>query len=172
MKELTKNDRVKNLVRTVVLDEDYEALQIASKNVEVTLNQDPQYIKLVKSVEAYRLSKYAESKKYQDISRAVLFTAFRAASKMLPFIKFPADYLDDEKKREELAKSGIYNTDARLASVILKVNDTFKDVKKRRKENRVPLTEDEIRQLRTLVESGLIDPERAEAQIKAGKIKR
>lgn len=169
MKAITKNERVKELVRTVIMDDDYEELQQASKGIEYLLSNDEKYQQLVAAVEKYRLSVYAQNEEYQQSSRSTLFTAFRAASKMLPFIKIPADYLEDDKTRFDIAKSGIYNTDARIASLILKINAKFTVKRIRITEERIHLTEEEKARLYELVDAGVIDKDRADAQIRAGK---
>ena len=84
----TLNERVKDVVRTVVLDADYTELGEQSKAVQEWLQNDSKYIQLKKALEDYRLKAFAESPDYQKISRATLFTAFVAVSKLVKGITY------------------------------------------------------------------------------------
>ncbi|MFW5677228.1 MAG: hypothetical protein ACOCNL_13355, partial [Acetivibrio ethanolgignens] len=125
------NERVKEVVRTDILDADYTELGEQSKAVQFWLQNDSKYFQLKKALEDYRLKAFAESPDYQKISRATLFTAFVAVSKLVKGINIPENYLteDNGKTLERLASENICDTDSRIASLICRVNDTFKPTK-------------------------------------------
>lgn len=108
----TLNERVKDVVRTVILDADYTELSEQSKAVQFWLQNDSKYIQLKKALEDYRLKAFADSPDYQKISRATLFTAFVAVSKLVKGINIPGNYLteDNGKTLERLASENICDT--------------------------------------------------------------
>lgn len=170
----TLNERVKDVVRTVVLDADYTELGEQSKAVQDWLQNDSKYIQLKKALEDYRLKAFAESPDYQKISRATLFTAFVAVAKLVKGINIPENYLteDNGKTLERLASENICDTDSRIASLICKVNDTFKPTKVTRSIEFVPYTIAEIRKLVELIQLGILEREKVRQQVREGKRKR
>lgn len=174
MKEKTLNERVKDMVRSVVMDEDYEDLQYYSKEIEKELSEDDDFQKLQKAVDDYRLKMYAKNKEYQEVSRKCLYTAFRATSKTIKGVNIPFDYLDNPKDLYSLSAKNIANTDSRIASLICRINDTFKVRVRRFKKmpEYEPYTFAEIRKLVELVWSGILEREGVRKQVAMGKRKR
>lgn len=174
MKEKTLNERVKDMVRNVVMDEDYEDLQYYTKKIEKELSDDEEFQKLQREVEIYRLRKYATNKGYQKVSSKCLYTAFRAASKTIKGIRIPFDYLDDPKDLAELSGQYIANTDSRIASLICRVNDRFnlKMGRTKKMPEYEPYTFAEIRKLVELIWEGILEREEVRKQVAMGKRKR
>ena len=174
MSAKTLNERVKEMVRNVVLDVDYEELQERTKEIEKNLSKDEEYQKLQREVEVYRLRKYASNKAYQEISRKCLYTAFRAASKTVKGILIPFDYLEDPKDLNEMSTQYIANTDSRIASLICATNDRFKLSIGRSKKipEYEPYAFAEIRKLVELIWEGILEREEVRKQVAMGKRKR
>lgn len=174
MKEKTLNERVKDMVRNVVMDEDYEKLKNRTKEIEKELSKDIEFERLQREVEIYRLRKYASDRAYQEISRKCLYTAFRAASKAIKGILIPFDYLQDPKDLDEMSAQHIANTDSRIASLICATNDRFKLSIGRSKKmpDYEPYTFAEIRKLVELIWEGILEREDVRKQVATGKRKR
>jgi hypothetical protein len=167
----TLNERVKDVVRTVVLDADYTELGEQSKAVQDWLQNDAKFIQLKKALEDYRLKTFAENAAYQKISRATLFTAFVAVAKLVKGVNIPENYLteDNGKTLERLASENICDTDSRIASLICRINDTFRPIKETRKADVTPYTFGEIRKFVELINLGLLEREKVRSQIREGK---
>lgn len=174
MKEKTLNERVKDMVRNVVMDADYEELQDRTKEIEKELSKDIEFEKLQREVEIYRLRKYASNKAYQEISRKCLYTAFRAASKTVKGILIPFDYLEDPEDLNEMSAQHIANTDSRIASLICATNGRFNLSIGRSKKmlEYEPYTFAEIRKLVELIWEGILEREDVRKQVATGKRKR
>lgn len=174
MKEKSLNERVKDMVRNVVMDEDYEKLQDRTKEIEKELSKDIEFERLLREVEIYRLKKYASNRAYQEISRKCLYTAFRAASKTVKGILIPFDYLQDPKDLDEMSAQHIANTDSRIASLICATNDRFNLSIGRSKKmpEYEPYTFAEIRKLIELIWEGILEREDVRKQVATGKRKR
>lgn len=174
MKEKTLNERVKDMVRNVVMDEDYKKLQDRTKEIEKELSKDIEFERLLREVEIYRLKKYASNRAYQEISRKCLYTAFRAASKTVKGILIPFDYLQDPKDLDEMSAQHIANTDSRIASLICATNDRFNLSIGRSKKmpEYEPYTFAEIRKLIELIWEGILEREDVRKQVATGKRKR
>jgi hypothetical protein len=170
----TLNERVKDVVRTVVLDADYTELGEQSKAVQEWLQNDAKFIQLKKALEAYRLKAFAENAEYQKISRATLFTAFVAVVKLVKGVNIPENYLteDDGNTLARLASENICDTDSRIASLICRINDTFKPAKVTRTTEFIPYTIAEIRKLVELIQLGILEREAVRRQVREGKRKR
>lgn len=170
----TLNERVKDVVRTVVLDADYTELGEQSKAVQEWLQRDARFIQLKKELEDYRQKAFAGSEEYQKISRATLFTAFVAVPKLVKGINIPENYLTEDhgKTLERLASENICDTDSRIASLICRINDTFKPAKVTRSIEFVPYTIAEIRKLVELIQLGILEREKVRQQVREGKRKR
>ena len=174
MEKKTLNEKVKELVKQVVLDSDHDELQCYSNQLEKQLKEDKEFQKLVKAVDAYRLSVYACDEDYQKYSKKALRTAFRACSKCINEINIPFDYTEDENVLNRLSTGNIANTDSRISSLICNTNDKFKTrISRRGKEiERVPYTFGEIRKLVEMVNLGILEKEDVRRQVRNGKVKR
>lgn len=170
----TLNEKVKDLVKQVVLDSDYNNLQWYSNHIEKQLKEDEDFQKLVKAVDDYRLNVYANDEDYQEYSKKALRTAFRACSKCINEIRIPFDYTEDESVLNRLSMENIANTDSRISSLICTTNDKFKvRISRRGKEiERVPYTFGEIRKLVEMVNLGILEKEDVRQQVRNGKVKR
>lgn len=168
----TLNERVKELVSQVILDSEYEKLQKASKDVTSELENDPKYIELKKAVDAYKWEKFVNDTDYQKAVRGCLFTAFRAASKCIKDIRIPFDYIENDGNLAYIANTFLCDTDARIASIICKINGEFKPVKITRSVEYVPYTVSEIRKLVELIQLGILEREKVRQQVREGKRKR
>lgn len=162
------------MVKQVVLDSDYNELQWSSNRIEKSLKEDDEFQKLQKAVDDYRLKKYAEDVDFQEISKKVLHTAFRACSKCINEINIPFVYTEDESVLNRLSTENIANTDSRISSLICNTNDKFKvRISRRGKEiERIPYTFEEIRKLVEMVNLGILEKEDVRRQVRNGKVKR
>lgn len=162
------------MVKQVVLDSDYNELQWCSNQIEKQLKEDDEFQKLQKAVDDYRLKMYAEDTDFQEISKKVLHTAFRACSKCINEINIPFDYTEDESVLNRLSTENIANTDSRISSLICNTNDKFKvRVSRKGKEIiRIPYTFGEIRKLVEMVNLGILEKEDVRRQVRSGKVKR
>lgn len=170
----TLNEKVKEMVKQVVLDSDYDELQWYSNRIEKQLKGDAKFQELVKAVDAYRLKAYASNEGYQNYSKKALRAAFRACSKCINEINIPFDYTEDESLLNRLSTGNIANTDNRISSLICSTNDKFKArISRRGKEiERVPYTFGEIRKLVEMVNLGILEKEDVRQQVRNGKVKR
>lgn len=168
----TLNEKVKEMVKQVVLDSDYNELQWCSNQIEKQLKEDNEFQKLQKAVDDYRLKMYADDTAYQEISKKVLHTAFRACSKCINGIDIPFDYTEDENVLNRLSTENIANTDSRISSLICNTNDKFKVRISRKEIERIPYTFGEIRKLVEMIKLGILEREEVRQQIKNGKVKR
>ena len=170
----TLNEKVKEMVKQVVLDSDYNKLQWCSNQIEKLLKEDDEFQKLQKAVDDYRLKMYAENTDFQEISKKVLNTAFRACSKCINEINIPFDYTEDENVLNRLSTENIANTDSRISSLICNTNDKFKiRISRKGKEiERIPYTFGEIRKLVEMVNLGILEKEDVRQQVRNGKVKR
>ena len=170
----TLNEKVKEMVKQVVLDSDYDELQWCSNQIEKQLKADDEFQKLQKAVDDYRLKTYAEDMDFQEINKKVLRTAFRACSKCINEINLPFDYTEDENVLNRLSTENIANKDSRISSLICNTNDKFKVRRSRRGKGieRIPYTFGEIRKLIEMVNLGILEKEDVRRQVRNGKVKR
>lgn len=170
----TLNEKVKEMVKQVVLDSDYNELQWRSNQIEKQLKEDNEFQKLQKAVDDYRLKMYAEDTDFQEINKKVLHTAFRACSKCINEINIPFGYTEDEEVLNRLSTENLTNTDTRISSLICATNDKFKIrvSRKRKVIERIPYTFGEIRKLVEMVNLGILEREDVRKQVRNGKVKR
>lgn len=170
----TLNEKVKEIVKQVVLDSDYRELQWCSNKIDKQLKEDNEFQKLQKAVDDYHLKMYAEDTDFQEISKKILHTAFRACSKCIKEINIPFDYTEDESVLNRLSTENIANTDSRISSLICSTNDKFKvRISRRGKEiERIPYTFGELRRLVEMINLGILEREDVRQQVRNGKVKR
>lgn len=79
----TINERVNEVVKIAVSDNNALKMQDTKKRIEKELSENVEFQELVKAVNDFRLSYYNGDTEYKEVSIANVRAAFRACSKMV-----------------------------------------------------------------------------------------
>lgn len=171
METKTLNKKVNDLIKLVVSDKNSSEMSNTSKRLTKELNEDLEYKKLVKAVEDYKLKYYNNDKEYKVLASANLRATFRAASKCIKGCNIPFEYTDKELLVNILLSRYLIDTDTRLASLVCKINERFekKETRKKQEKKFTAWNEEEIKQINSLVELGILSEEEAKNKIEKGK---
>ncbi len=169
----TLNQRVNELIKLVISDESAKVMNDITKRLQKDLDKDTEYLALVKAANDYKLKKYAEDEKYITQVKKNLRITFHAASKTIKDINLPFEYIDDERIIKVITNNFLLDTDAKLAACVCKFNERLEKKKKVKKEKEyIPLTDEEIKQINTLVDLGILTEEEGQKKIDQGKVKK
>lgn len=170
----TINERVNEVVKIAISDNNALKMQDTKKRIEKELSENVEFQELVKAVNDFRLSYYNGDTEYKEVASANVRAAFRACSKMVKGIDIPFDYTNCDENVEKILQSSMVDTDARLASVICNVNKRFEI--RINKTAKLPTfeewSEEEKTQILSLVDLGILTKEEAETKINNGKLKK
>ena len=171
MENKALNKKVNELVKLVVSDKNASALGEVSRRLTKELNEDTEYKKLVKAVEDYKLQYYNNDTEYKELASANLRVTFRAASKCIKGCNIPFEYTDKDILVNVLLSRNLIDTDARLVSLVCKINERFekKETRKAKEKKFIAWNEEEIKQINSLVELGILSEEEAKNKIEKGK---
>lgn len=75
----TLNERVNEVVKIAVSDNNALYMADVKKRIEKELSENKEYQKLVKAVETFKRNYYNKDTEYKEVSRLNLRAAFRAA---------------------------------------------------------------------------------------------
>lgn len=169
----TLNERVNEVVKIAISDSNAAAMVSAKKRIEKELSENAEYRELVQAVENFKLDYYYADAEYSDIAFCNVRSAFRAASKMVKGINIPFDYTDNDEITRSIIRRNFVDTDARIASLICKKNETFTFKSSRVKVQQFEEWSDEEKeQINTLAKLGILTEEEAATKLRNGKPKK